>query len=200
MKYKLNVNFSEESLKSIHEARQKVVILKQPKVPADIAVAWVCFNPFKSNTMEWDDDDYSIYASTSKIEDVTIINKLHEEMALPSIHYDFREGPFNAPLESSIYYAGNSSEEFPQITLGLSQKIVVNGVTYNKQPINAFSVPYGQNVEMEAGNHISVLLRKNIVSGMLLPYDSGNITIDYNERQEYTLLYDEQIGRFLVQE
>ena len=199
MKYKLTIEFREQDLKTIYEARQKVVIIKQTEIPTDIAVAWVCFSPFKSNTIEWEDDGYSIYASTSKIEDITIISKLHEENALSSIRYDYKDGPFNPPRELSVYCAGNCSEEFPQITLGLSQNIVVNGVVYYNHPINAFSVPYGQNVEMEAGKQISVLLRKNIVSSMLLPNDTNNIIFNYSERPECTLSYN-GYNKFLIKE
>lgn len=190
MKHKLIIIFNEQDLKMISESGQKVVIIRQTEHSAGNAVAWVCFNPSERNIIEWEDNDYSIYSSTSKIENITTIIKSHEEKAIPTIRYEYWDGPLTPPSKSSIYYASNFSNEFPQITLGLSQSIIVNGKTYSNYPINAFSVPFRQSIEMEPGNLISVLLRKNAVSSMLLPYDTNRIIVNYNQSPEYTILYE----------
>lgn len=200
MKYRLNINFTEQDLKSIYDSRQKVVIIKQTEIPAEIAVAWVCFHPFMKNCIEWD-SDYMLYASTSKIEDVTIINKLYEENVLPSTLYSFTDGPFNSPQKTTVYYADNCSEDFSQITLGLAQNIVVNGDLFENLPVNAFYVPSKQSINIIPGEHISVLLQKNIVSSMMLTFDPKNMQLDFNELQtEYTLNYDGKTNKFSIEE
>lgn len=201
MKYQLDILFNEQDIKKMYESRQKLVLVKQTEYPADTVVAWICFNPWQKNTIEWD-DGYTIYASTSKIEDVTIINKLYEEEAVQSTRYDFKDGPFNSPVKTSTYYVQNGSEDFPQITLGLAQNIRVNGQLFEGHPVNAFYVPYGQAISMTPVERVSVLIQKNIVSSMMLPYDTKNsLLLDFGSgRSKLTISYDGRNGRFLVVE
>ena len=65
MKYTLNLEFSDDQLNTIYAANQKVTLVK--KIGADQgSVAWITFQPFKSNTVVWD-TDYEVYCSPSNL-------------------------------------------------------------------------------------------------------------------------------------
>lgn len=199
MKHKLIIKFPEENLRTIFESRQKVAIIRHSGVPDDIVVTWVCFDPFTLNIITWD-DDYSIYTTTSNIESTHIANVLYEENVTPSIRNEFAEGPFVSPKKTPCYYASNSSEDFPELTVGLAQTIELNGKVYEKQPNSAFVVPYGKTVEIVQGKYISVLLHKRILNGMFIPYNPNWITIDISEQQVFNLIYDFESKKFSIKE
>lgn len=65
-KYNLNVHFSEEELKVIAKAYQKVVLVKHSGGDTDSSVAWVSFKPFQHDTVDWE-THFAIYASNTEV-------------------------------------------------------------------------------------------------------------------------------------
>lgn len=60
--YKLNVSFSENALRTIYAAGQKLAIVKSVEGDKGNAVIWVATLPFLSNEIEWE-NNYQLYAS-----------------------------------------------------------------------------------------------------------------------------------------
>ncbi len=54
--YKLNIRISENSMKSLYQRQEKIVLVKHTMEENDFKVAWVAFRPFMNNIVEWKDE------------------------------------------------------------------------------------------------------------------------------------------------
>jgi hypothetical protein len=75
LSYTLHLTVDTDSLKTIKKAGQKIVLAKQVDATAP-DVAWLVFDPFQGNTIEWE-EQFGIYASTlPELKDGATISKM----------------------------------------------------------------------------------------------------------------------------
>lgn len=171
--YQLNIDFDPSDLATIYKANERVVITKQVS-PNSTPVAWIAFDPFINNTIQWE-DNYALYASTSSVQNGTTITKLSEVAAAPQVNYDFCNGAFNYPinmpsLPMNTYSLKNlyPSDKLKGITFGLTQDITLNGEAMVNNPINAQYVPSHHSAQFTPYEIINVYLDYATNSGMVV--------------------------------
>lgn len=206
-KYKLDIRIKEDDLRAIAKAHQRVVLVKHTAGDKDSSVAWVSFEPWQLNTVYWE-NTYAIYVSNSKVQSKATINKLSDKVATSGIQYDFANGTFGNPKQADIdiqpntYYVKHNAENYPALTFGLAQSVVVNGEVKANNPINAVYIPYGQMVSMTPLEKIDVYLLNDITESTVITHvQSLALPVVYGEGKEsYTVTYNGKTGQFYIAE
>lgn len=205
-KFRLNIRFKEEDLKIIAKAHQKVILVKHTAGSTDTAVSWVSFKPWQLNTVDWQ-NRFAIYASNNEVQSGAVINKLSDKMATSGVQYSFSDGTFDVPttvtgsLSENTFYARNFADDYPAITLGLAQNVVVNGVAFANNPINAVYVPFGQCVSMTPIERVDVYLQNDITDSTVISHiTSIALPISYEEGEtEHAIAYNGKTGQFFLE-
>ncbi len=202
-KYRLNVSFNENDLRTIYNANERVVIVKHTAGNADSQVAWVTFRPFMENTIDWS-EDFAIYASSTNIENGATINKLSDKDAATKIQYQFLDGIFQnatpqASLGDNTYSLSNQMSDYAGLTFGLAQSVNVNGEAFVNHPINALYLPYGQNVNMTPIEKIDIYLKSDVEEGTVISHISSVVMpVEYTEAESvHSILYSGAAGKFI---
>lgn len=204
--YRMNINFKDDDLKTISKAHQRVVLVKHTAGDADTSVSWVSFKPWQKNTVDWE-NYFAVYASNSELQSGATINKLSDKSATYGVQYDFEDGIFVTPRIADIaakqntYYVRNLSDDFPGITVGLAQSVVVNGQAFANHPINAVYVPFGQLTAMTPLEQIDVYLLNDITDSTVITHvQSIKLPVVYGENEmEHTIAYNGKTGRFYME-
>ncbi len=204
-KYRLNIRFRDEDLEIIAKAQQKVVLVKHTVGSSDASVAWVSFKPWQKNTVDWM-NQFAIYSSSSEVMNGATISKLADKSATAGVEYKFADGYFHAPVVSvdgkeNTYMARNCADDFPAITMGLAQNVVVNGQAFANNPINAVYVPFGQRVVMTPVEKIDVYLKNDIVDSTVISHiQSIALPVTYKENEsEHFIAYNGKTGEFFLE-
>lgn len=202
--YKLNIKFRESDLDLIHQAGERVILVKHTEGNADSQVAWVSFDPLMYNTIEWS-NEFAVYASTSELQNSAKVNMMSDKMADPKIVYSFESGHFKNPVVSdtmgaNTYAIVNNYEKKKACTFGLAQQIVVNDEAFPNKPINAILVPYGQSVKMTPIEKIDVYLMADIeTSTVVSKIMSPVLTVTYRDEEcKQTIEYNGDMGKFYL--
>jgi hypothetical protein len=77
MDFKLNPTIEDTDLRTITASGLKVTIAK-PVGDGGPNAAWLVFDPFMGNTVEWS-EEYGLYASTSHIDQGAIITSISDK-------------------------------------------------------------------------------------------------------------------------
>ncbi|MDR1649170.1 MAG: hypothetical protein LBR71_02825 [Synergistaceae bacterium] len=199
--YRLNIRFTGDDLDTIYACRQRVIIVKHT-AEQQHKVAWVSFNPFEINTVDWE-TRFSLYASTSEVQGGAKISKLSTHDGQTQLNTIFDRGYFSATepddsINSSSYKVTNRNSDEKMLTFGLAQSVSVNGTAYMDNPVNAILVPRGQSAVMTPIERIDVFLEANIDSSTVLTrIDSRSLALTYGEgAKEFSLSYDSVNGVF----
>lgn len=202
-KYKLNVTFSDDALKTIYAAGQKLAIVKNVEGDSGEPVIWVSTLPFESNVIEWE-DNYQLYASRQEAMHGATISKLSEIVGITSQEFDFQDGIFqNARSSKEVgateYGVHNAMDAYPSLTFGLAEAVVVNGDLQVGKPINAVLLPYNHTAVMEPKEKIKIFLANDIDDGVVHTREFSNmINLTYeNGKSEISIRYDEAKGIFV---
>ena len=91
--YRLNINFTEEALKIIYAAHQKLALTKAVVGNMGKAVIWVATLPFERNAIEWK-QNYMLYSSREEVQNGANIKKLSDTTAIDNVVYDFSSAIF----------------------------------------------------------------------------------------------------------
>lgn len=200
--YRLNIEFNEKDLQTIYGANEKVIIVKHTAGDVGEKVAWVSFQPFMHNTIDWE-TSFAIYVSNTAVQGGATINKLSDKQAATKILYKFKEGVFKdavplPDLSSNTYALSNEMGDYSSLTFGLAQSVVVNGAAFANHPINAIDVPFGQTANMTPIERVDVYLRNDINDGTVISHIvSVALPIEYGESEsEHTVAYNGEIGKF----
>ncbi|MCM1467482.1 MAG: hypothetical protein NC086_04990 [Alistipes sp.] len=86
--YELEILFTEEALKAIYAAGEKIVITKEVAGSKGKSVCWVSTLPFLNNSIKWT-EEYMLYASREEATNGATISKLSDVDAISEITYDF---------------------------------------------------------------------------------------------------------------
>lgn len=203
--YRLNIHFGEEDLKIIAKAHQKVILVKHTAGDTDTSVSWVSFKPWQLNTIDWD-NTFAVYASNSELQSGAVINKLSDKSATSGVQYDFADGVFGSPkiadtsVKQNTYYAKNLSDDYPAVTIGLAQNVVVNGIAFANHPINAVYVPFGQTTAMTPLEQVDVYLLNDILDSTVITHvQSIKLPVVYGENEtEHYVTYNGRTGQFFL--
>lgn len=201
--YKLNVSFSDEALKTIYAAGQKLAIVKSVEGDCGNPVVWVATLPFENNEIEWQ-NNYQLYASRQEAMHGATISKLSETAGITELTYDFKDAVFqNAQPGNSVgkneYGVHNTMSSYASLTFGLAEAVRVNGETQTGKPINAILLPYNHTAVMSPVEKIQVFLANDIDDGVVQTREFSNkIELVYGKNEtEKTIKYDETKGLFV---
>lgn len=200
--YKLNIKLSEEDLKTIYKAEEKIVLVKHTAGNNDSQVAWVTFSPFMNNTVEWE-NQFAVYSSNTEVQQGAKISKLSDLAATTKVMYSFEQAIFQKPemvstVGDNTYAVKNMMDEYDGLTFGLAQDVQVNGQGIVKSPINAVFLPYQQSITMTPIETIDIYLKRDIDDGTVISHvTSVPLTIEYGEGEvEHTVAYSKSAGFF----
>jgi len=201
--YKLNINFSDEALKTIYSAKQRLALVKSVEGDSGKPVIWIATSPFEFNEVEWS-SEYEIYASRQEARNGATISKLSETTAIDRLRYDFKNGVFqNAHTEGRIennqYGVRNMMDEYDRLTFGLAASAVVNGKKELGKPINANTLPYNHTAVMSPVEKVSVFLAADTDDGVVQTNAYSNmIQLVYRGNEiEKSIRYDMEKGMFV---
>ncbi|NBI30258.1 hypothetical protein [Chengkuizengella marina] len=164
MQYQLKIRIDCNYLDEIYKNNQEIVLMKGAGEPT---VAWISFKPFEENTITWD-ENYSVYASGTEIEDGATINKLSERSAVEEDSYTFENGCFKLASSSLDLKPGsfgiiNNFDE--NLTFGLAQDVTVHNKTTEGAPLNAVRASKGQCIQLTPFEDVVVFLQNTVNTG-----------------------------------
>lgn len=208
MDYSLVLNFAPEDLEIINGASQKVAIAK-PVSNSSADVIWVTFDPFESNTVQWE-ENYWIYASTVDTSNTgETISKLSEVQPGPAVdgaYYNFSNnatfGDYvtSPSVDPGTYAAinGMSWDKYNALTFGLAQSALINETVEERRPLSANSVLATQEIQMTPFTQVYVWLEGRFESSTIITDITGNkssLTFGGGVN-EIAVTYDGKSGRF----
>jgi hypothetical protein len=201
--YELQINFSEEALKAIYAAGEKLIITKEVNGTKGSSVCWVTTLPFLKNTIRWT-EEYMLYASREEAMNGATIEKISDVDAISDLIYDFDNGIFdNAHTSPAVgkneYGISNQMDAYSYLTFGLAQSVKVNGAAAEGRPINAVTLPYNHTATFSPIERVKVFLANNIDDGMVITKEFSNtIDIAYSGTEvSKTITYDHTKGLFI---
>lgn len=201
--YELQINFTEDALKAIYAAGEKLIITKEVAGNKGSSVCWVSTLPFLKNTIKWS-EEYMLYASREEAMNGATIDKLSEVDALSELLYDFDNAIFeNAHTASSVgtneYGLTNKMDQYSYLTFGLAQKVTVNGTGTDGRPINAVTLPYNHTATFSPIEKVKVFLANDLNNGMVITKEFSNtIDVTYSGTESAkTIAYDASKGIFV---
>lgn len=201
--YNLIIKFSEEALKSIYAAGEKLIVTKEVSGSKGSSVCWVSTLPFMNNTIKWS-EEYMLYSSREEAMNGATIEKLSDVDAISELLYDFKDGTFdNARTSNSVgnneYGVSNQMSQYNVLTFGLAQKVDVNGTQEEGRPINAITLPFNHTACFSPIERVRVFLSANVNNGMVITKEFSNaIDVTYTGTEvSKTITYDDAKGMFV---
>lgn len=201
--YKLNINFTEEALKVIYAAHQKLALTKAVAGNTGKSVVWVSTLPFARNVIEWK-ENYMLYSSMEEVQNGANIKKLSDATAIDNVVYDFSSAVFqNAKSSECVsvneYAVHNAMAQYDSLTFGLAQEVKVNGQTKEGNPINALTLPYNHTAVMSPVEKVKIFLANSVDDGIVLSKQFSNaIEVEFRGNEtEKTITYDCEKGMFI---
>lgn len=201
--YELEIQFTEDALKAIYTAGEKLILTKEVAGSKGKSVCWVSTLPFLDNTIKWS-EEYMLYASREEAMNGATINKLSDVDAISELIYDFDNAIFdNAHTSSTVgkneYGLSNQMDQYPYLTFGLAQKVTINGTGTEGRPINAITLPYNHTATFSPIEKIRVFLANDLNNGMVITKEFSNaIDLTYSGTDvKKTIAYDTTRGMFV---
>lgn len=202
-KYRLFINFTEEALKVIYAAHQRLALTKAVAGNMGKTVVWVSTLPFARNTIEWK-ENYMLYSSMEEVQNGANIKKLSDATAIDNVVYDFSSAIFqNAKPSECVganeYAVHNAMDQYDSLTFGLAQEVKVNGKTKEGNPINALTLPYNHTAVMSPVEKVKIFLANSVDDGIVLSKQFSNaIEVEFRGNEtEKTITYDCEKGMFI---
>jgi hypothetical protein len=193
LSYTLNIAFEKEDVRKINQIGERVILIKQTNpASSQNQVAWVAFDPFENNVVNWN-EIYYVYASTNELQSGARIKKASYEDAGNGSVYNFKNNVFSLdpnllvdPDTFGIYNATGNDLSF-----GLAQNVTVNNSFFTAAPINATTVLAGQNVNFTPLTQVSVFLQKNTTDGLVLAkvFSNNYLAMFGNGLNEISVIY-----------
>ncbi len=205
--FKLIIQVSKEDREGALKG-QKLILTKASQ-DGDGNTSWVATKPFGVTTITWE-QNYGVYASTTEIKNGATISRLSSKpgigdsgAAQNKMLYNFTDdatfvdGPLSLP--NNNYGAKNSYSELDFLTMGVMQEANVNGKKV-MNPINALTVPRGQNYQSEPIEKVTLFASKTIGSETIISTISTDTfeAVYRDGKQEITCHYDNTQGKFVA--
>ncbi|MGH3680224.1 MAG: hypothetical protein ACRDT2_08230 [Natronosporangium sp.] len=199
--YELTIQFDNQGLATINAASQLVTLVKS--VGNGRPVAWVAFHPMESNQVTWT-ETYSVYSSTTQIQDGAQIQTQSTQPAVGGNTYTFAAGQFGigqANLPAASYGVTDNDPNFEvdgvqMITSGLYQGAVVNGQA-TQSPLNAVAVPYLETGQFTPVEVVQVFASSYQSNGLVISAVSSQaLTVDFTSQLTQTIHYNDATNQF----
>jgi hypothetical protein len=199
--YELTIQFDSQGLKTINAADQLVTMVKS--VGNGRPVAWVAFHPMQTNVVTWT-EAYSVYSSTSQIQDGAKIFTQSTQPAVGGNTYTLAAGQFDngkPGLPAANYGVSNQDPNFQidgvqMITSGLYQGAVVNGQS-TASPLNAVAVPYLETGQFTPIEKVQVFASSYQNNGLVISAVSSlALTVDFTGQLTQTIHYNDATNQF----
>lgn len=170
--YSLNIDIDDGDLSAILNAGQRVTLVKSVgSSPSN--VAWVSFQPFKSNTVTWT-ANYVIYGTPASIRPGTAIAMTSRTgVAREGVLYTFTEGQFTPAPGGAPGWYGVQNNQANGISFGLAQQARING-TAALAPLNAVPVLMNEQAMFQVVERVSVCLTSFENNGVVISSVAGN--------------------------
>lgn len=204
MQLTLNLLLSNEQLDTFFTTGSNVILAKPSAESKGPNVAWQSFSPLERNTVAWE-EQYGIYASTSAVEHgVTLSQKSQTgSPAAEGKMYPFKEsGSFGAPggeAEMGSFYATNSYQHQPYLTVGLFQDAIVNGHEVPGNAISAAKVLRGSTAKMTPYTTVYAWVQSDVLSNTVVTHVTAEPTkvVFGGDITDVSLAYDSKSGLFI---
>jgi hypothetical protein len=207
MNFNLKLLIDTETLPIIRDSGQRITLAKPVNADTTPSVVWLSIDPFASTDVSWE-EQYGIYASTTKVVDGATISKLSETGvgAQDGATYTFTSGAvFNGPFPGGVprgsYGAQNDmpSSLYPVLTFGLTQDALVNQVAAKRKPLSATPVLATQFAEITPFTIVFVWLQAQFRSETIITRITGrNTKVRLGGGvNEATLKYNAELGVFV---
>jgi hypothetical protein len=207
MNFRLNLTIKDADLRILTGAGLRITVAK-PVGGGKPNVAWLVFDPFMGNTVEWE-EEYGLYASITEIKHGARISQISE---LPPKVTDGKSYLFGLD-QIPVFDPGDDScnvgsfqienliafEKFPQLAFGLTQKALINQNAIGASYINLAMVPAQMNVIFTPLTTVYVWLQ-NMYSSATVITDivSKTTAVEFGDGvTEHTLEYDAAQGCFV---
>lgn len=199
--YSLEIQFDDTGLKTLELADQYVTLIKS--VGRGRPVTWVSFRPMQNNLVTWT-EEYSVYASTTQIQDGARIFTQSTRPAVGGHTYTLRGGRFgdgSPGLAATEYGVANMDPHFsicdvPMITSGLYQGAVVNGAN-TASPLNAVAVPYYETAVYTPVERVLIFASSYQDNGLVISAVSSlALTVDLTTRPNQAVHYATGTNQF----
>lgn len=201
--YELEIKFTEEGLKAIYAAGEKLILTKEVAGNKGKSVCWVSTLPFLNNIVKWT-EEYMLYASREEAMNGATINKLSDVDAISELIYDFDNAIFdNAHTSTAVgkneYGVSNQMDDYSTLTFGLAQEVKVNGTSTEGRPINAVTLPFNHTATFSPIERVRVFLANDLNNGMVITKEFSNtIDVVYSGTDvKKTIAYDTEKGMFV---
>ncbi|OKH87812.1 hypothetical protein LF95_13885 [Thalassospira sp. TSL5-1] len=182
MNFTLTLNITPKDLNVIFDARQKVALAK-PVSNSSANVIWTAFAPFEHNSIQWS-EEYWIYVSTSSAnkngEQIKKMSQTHPGPAITGSIYTFdQKSGFSQPVRdpnvgADTFAAQNDMpyDQYPSLTFGLAQSVLVNQKIEEQNPISAASVLATQQIQETPCSNVYIWLESDFGSGTIITADT----------------------------
>ncbi len=203
MTYQLNIEIPSDGLRTLSKANQYITIVKS--MPNGAQVAWVSFRPMLTNFVTWD-EQYSVYASTTNIQDgATIVTQSTRAASLGRVYTltggQFDTGQPGVPVQSFGVANGDAVltvDGVSMVTCGLYQGANVNGNVV-AGAINAVAVPFMNEAVFTPIEKVQIFASSLQDNGIVISsVTSAALEVDLTENQAQGLLYNPAVNRFTL--
>jgi hypothetical protein len=211
MNLKLNLIIKDPDLRILKASNLRVTLAK-PVGDGMPNVAWLVFDPFMGNTVEWT-EEYGLYASTVSLKQGTKISRISELPPPVKVGktylfgndanpvFDFDDASIE-PVPAGSFRIENllSGDDYPTLAFGLTQKAVINNKSISPSCINAATVPSQMNVTFTPLTTVYVWLQNLYASGTVITNVMSKTTkvLFGGPVTENSLEYDSEQGCFVA--
>ena len=208
MDFTLTLNIEPSDLDVINGAQQKIALAK-PVGNSAVDVIWLAFDPFESNSIQWE-ENYWIYASTAAVgkngEKITKLSEVQPGPALDGSVYPFSStATFGDPVKNPAVHPGTYAAvnnmpygKYPALTFGLSQSAQINQQIQDRKPLSASSVLATQNIQITPYTDVYIWLEGHFESSTIVTDVTGNQAVAKfgGGINEIEMTYDGKSGLF----
>lgn len=204
--YSLAIQFDDAGLNAINAAGQKVTIVKSvgSSGGSGSAVAWVSFQPMQDNAVTWT-ETYSVYASTTQVQNGAQITTLSKQTAAGGNTYTFANGQFGSKSSSNLpaseYGVFNNDHGFvingvAMVTTGLYQGVSVNGRP-TQSPLNAMGLLFNETAVFTPIEKVQVFVSSYQNDGLVIgEVTSEALPVDFTTSLAQTIYYNDATDQF----
>ncbi|HEY3570138.1 MAG TPA: hypothetical protein VGP73_19555 [Thermoanaerobaculia bacterium] len=200
----LNANIGQEALTLLKQSGLLVVVGKMGANGAPPNVAWLAFQPFSANMVTWE-EEYSIYASTTAIQNGATLQQLSTTpfpAATGQVYPLTAQGFFGPPQGGGapgLYTALNQFNNPGGLTFGLAQNARVNGQPMNGNAVSAVATPFQTIIALAPSTTVYIWVQQQVRSGTVVTHVSAPQTaVEFTGGvTQATVVYDLNSGHFV---
>jgi hypothetical protein len=207
MEQTLMLEIHPADLARIRAAQLRIIVARSAPA-AQPNVVWESLEPFPLRTLTWRKAVHGLYAATADvIPGARVIPVALQSEAQAGYYYSFTssavfQGPYwDSQVAPDAYGVTNAMpySSYPQLTFGLSQVATINGTPASEKPVTASPVLSGYLAVFPPVPMVYVWLESGVVSSTVIArVGPGAVALDYSEGDTKQLIYDPDLGRFVV--